>query len=171
MQAQPVKNQRNTVAASLLHFTGLCTFCAMSVGCSPKGELEGVTGEYISGWVCDGDDYSATIQVQLYATNVSRGAFTQGGSPCPDDDRTLCLIGESDILAAGETFDTEGRFASTFYRENSKSSQCGGNHRIGFKIPTPGALLDGRDHKIVAYGINVGPGRTGFLAGSPVTYN
>ncbi len=134
---------------------GCSSTCQIESPNNPKGSFDSlyyVPGELcdtssrapLDGWACDADNYSQTLNVELYADG-------QRGSGV--------LIG---TVRANRT------------REQAVGNECGGirNHGFVFKLESiPEDFKDGANHQIYAYGINIGSGNDTLLKNSPITIN
>jgi hypothetical protein len=114
---------------------------------NPKGYFDTANCEVISGWVCDSDDYSKSLDVIFWKDGVP-GSGQHLATAKADQ-----LYGSSQALA----------------------SACGGNPRHGFILSTPDILKDGQPHDIRAYVVNFPEGDTAQIqnhtaleSGSPV---
>lgn len=104
----------------------------------PKGYLESINCEKMTGWACDADDYSKAIAIHFY----DGGFVGQGGK----------FIGST---------------TADLVREPTVGNNCGSNNNHGFSFIVPAVLKDGESHKIYAYAINIPSGNNPLLnAGS-----
>lgn len=90
-----------------------------------KGVLDTANCDVISGWTCDANDYSSSIDVHIYDGVAGVGKVIANGKA--DKDR-------SDLKTAANT--------------------CNGTTAHGFEFTTPTSLKDGKEYTIYAYGIN-----------------
>lgn len=110
------------------------TSCGMVLACesrvvtsaaSPIGAHDEATCEMTHGWICDADNFSASLDVHFYAdggpgAGVFLGAVSAGGG-----------------------------------REYQVGDLCGGNSNHGYRFAIPTWLKDGKAHSIFAYAINI----------------
>ena len=112
--------------------------CNFAYAANPKGHLDFANCSTIEGWSCDSDNASQPLNIELYRD----GLKGSGGT----------LV---------------GTFPVNKDRESGAYAQCGTNPRVGFTIPMPENLKDGRSHSFYAYGVNIGKGSNTLLADSP----
>jgi hypothetical protein len=107
--------------------------------CSPKGSLDSVNCTSFTGWTCDADNYLSPLQVDFWTQDAAGNNVYIGWARA-----------------------NEGREAAV-------ANQCGGNPNHGYTFTVPGALKDGQNHQIFAYGLNLTstPGQHTLLTGSP----
>ena len=94
----------------------------------------------MSGWVCDRDDYSRSLPVHIYATNMPGCASG-----------ALCFV---DGLVANQISTDPGVLAN-----------CGGTPAHEFSIPMPNSLLQGGSHQVYFKPINYPAGNNNDLIG------
>jgi hypothetical protein len=99
---------------------------------NPKGYFDTATCEVLSGWVCDSDDYSKSLDVIFWKDGV------------PGAGQYLTTV-KADKLYGSEV---------------AIANACGGNSRHGFILTTPDLLKDGLTHDIRAYAVNFPEGGT-----------
>lgn len=100
---------------------------------SPIGYFDGFTGGSAYGWTCDPSSYSQAIDVHFYLD----GTYATGK-----------FVGAT---------------RADRPREAAVGALCGGYSSHGFSFPLPASTLDGRNHTLYAYAINVPAGENPLL--------
>ncbi len=98
------------------------------INIDPKGVMDGLNCEQISGWACDPNDYTKQLEVYFYVDGPANvGKFL-------------------------------GSYTANKPRENAVAAECGGYANHGFVFITPDSLKDGASHMVYAYAVNTPAG-------------